>query len=62
MPLDRILVETDCPLLAPEPFRGQRNEPMYVRYMIGKIAELKKYSFEEIDKITSENARKLFKI
>ena len=59
-PIDKILTETDCPFLAPEPFRGQRNEPAYVEYIARKIAEIKNLSFEEIDKITTANAKKLF--
>lgn len=59
-PLDRILIETDCPYLAPVPRRGERNEPMFVKHVAEKIAELKGISFEEVEKVTSENARKLF--
>ncbi|MBI2632978.1 MAG: TatD family hydrolase [Parcubacteria group bacterium] len=61
-PNDRLLIETDCPFLTPEPFRGQRNEPAYVRFVAEKIAEIKKISFEEIEKATTENAKKLFGI
>lgn len=59
-PLDRILLETDCPYLTPEPYRGQKNEPSYVRYVAEKVAELKNISVEEIEKITTENAKRLF--
>lgn len=62
MPLDRMMVETDCPYLTPQVFRGQRNEPMYVKYVIEKIAEIRESSFEEIERATSKNAIKLFKI
>ncbi|PIY96962.1 MAG: hydrolase TatD [Candidatus Kerfeldbacteria bacterium CG_4_10_14_0_8_um_filter_42_10] len=62
LPLDKILLETDAPYLAPEPYRGKRNEPAYVKYIAIKIAELKGISFEEVAKVTTENARKLFKI
>jgi len=62
MPLERLLLETDCPYLAPIPFRGQRNEPLYVKYVAEKIAELKGVSFDEVAKITTESARKLFGI
>jgi len=62
MPLDRMMVETDCPYLTPQVFRGQRNEPMYVKYVIEKIAEIRNLSFEEVEKATNENAIKLFKI
>lgn len=60
VPLDKIMVETDCPFMTPIPFRGQRNEPLYVKYVAQKIAEIKGESFEEIAKITTENAKKLF--
>lgn len=62
MPLDRIMVETDCPYLTPQIFRGERNEPMYVKYVIEKIAEVRNSNFEEIEKATTENAIKLFKL
>lgn len=61
-PLDKIMVETDAPYLAPEPYRGRRNEPLYVRFVAKKIAEVKGLSFEEVAKKTSENAMRLFKI
>lgn len=62
VPLDRLLVETDCPYLAPHPHRGKRNEPAYVKFVAEKIAELKEISFEELAKVTTENAKKLFRI
>lgn len=62
VPEDRFVVETDCPYLTPEPFRGKRNEPAYVREVVGKIAELKGITFEKAAQLSSENARKLFKI
>lgn len=61
-PLDRIVVETDAPYLAPIPYRGQRCEPQMVRETIKKIAQLKNISFEEAEKATTENAKKLFNI
>jgi len=61
-PLEKILVETDCPYLAPPPFLNQRNEPMYVKYVVERIAKIKNLSYEEIAKTTTENARKLFKL
>lgn len=60
IPLDRIVVETDAPYLTPMPFRGKTNYPKYVRYVIEKIAEITGKSFEEIEKITSENARRFY--
>lgn len=61
-PLDKILIETDCPYLTPHPFENQRNEPLYLKYVVEKIAKIKNLSFEEITKITTENAKKLFRI
>ncbi len=61
-PLDRILVETDCPLLTPAPFRGQRNEPSYVKYIAEKIAEIKQVSFEKVAEQTTKNAKELFNL
>ncbi len=60
--LDRIVVETDAPYLAPLPYRGQRCEPQMVRETIKKIASIKGVSFEEAEKATTENAKKLFNI
>ncbi|WHX25531.1 TatD family hydrolase [Virgibacillus halodenitrificans] len=62
VPLDRLLIETDAPFLAPHPNRGKRNEPAYVELVAEKIAEIRGISFEEVGKITTENARNLFKI
>ena len=58
--LEKILIETDAPFLAPEPYRGQRNEPMYVKYVAEKIAMIKGLSFEAVAKATTENAKNLF--
>jgi len=62
LPLDRILVETDCPYLAPVPHRGKRNEPAYVRHTAEKVAQLKGLTLAEIAKVTSENTKRLFRI
>ncbi len=62
LPLTSLLVETDAPFLTPVPFRGKRNEPSYVRYTAQKIAEIKKVPFEKVAEVTSENARKVFRI
>lgn len=62
MPLDRLLIETDCPFLAPEPMRGQRNEPAYVKYVAEKIAELRGLSIEEVVKQTSATTKQLFSL
>lgn len=61
-PLDKILVETDCPYLTPPMAKSQRNEPVFIKHIIQKIADLKQIYFEEVCKRTTENAQKLFKI
>jgi len=53
--LDKVMIETDCPYLAPTPLRGKRNEPSYVRYVAEKIAEMKGLSVEDVARITSVN-------
>lgn len=60
--LDKLLIETDAPYLTPEPYRGKRNEPIYVRYVAGTIAEIKGLTFEEVAKATAENTKRLFRI
>lgn len=60
IPLEKILLETDAPFLTPEPYRGKRNEPAFVRFTAEKIAELKGLSFADVARITSLNARLLF--
>jgi TatD DNase family protein len=60
VPLDRILIETDAPYLAPVPFRGKPNEPGYVSYVAEKIAELRGLSVEEVGAISSQNFYRLF--
>lgn len=60
--LDHLLIETDCPYLAPHPYRGKRNEPSYVKLVAEQIAELKGVTYEEVAQKTMENAIKLFGI
>ena len=60
LPLDRILVETDSPFLAPVPVRGKQNEPAYVVHTVKKLAEIFDVSFEEISAITTKNFFELF--
>lgn len=60
IPLERILLETDCPYMAPEPHRGTRNDSSNIPYVIAKIAELKGISAEEVERVTEANARRLF--
>lgn len=62
LPLDRILIETDCPYMAPEPYRGRRNDSRYVPLVAKKLAELRGLTPEEAGSITTENARRLFGI
>ena len=62
IPLDRLLIETDCPFLAPTPFRGKRNESSYVKYVCEEIANIRGISKEEVDLATTQNAKNLFKI
>ncbi len=62
IPLEKIVVETDCPYLTPEPFRGTRNEPVYVKYVAEEIAKIKEISVEEVINQTTENAKKAYRI
>ncbi len=62
MPLDRLLLETDCPYMAPEPFRGKRNDSSMVKFVAEKIGEIRGISANEILSITNYNARRLFGI
>lgn len=62
IPMDRILLETDCPYLAPEPFRGKRNQSSYLQYVAEKIAELKGLSVEEVIAQTEANARRMYRL
>ena len=62
IPLNRLLIETDSPFLAPVPKRGQKNEPSFIIYTAKKLAELKNVSFEEISTITTKNFYNLFSI
>ena len=62
VPMDKILIETDSPYLSPEPNRGKRNDSRNVKYVAQKIAEFKKMTFEEVAKVTYQNAMKIFGI
>ncbi len=62
MDISRIVIETDAPYLTPMPFRGKRNEPSYVSYVVEKIAEIKNMTYEEVLRITNENAKKIYGI
>lgn len=60
IPVDRILVETDCPYMSPEPFRGKRNKSSYIKYVIDKIAEIKNIEVQELNRIINNNSRNIF--
>ena len=62
IPLDRLLLETDCPYLAPAPFRGKRNEPAYLIEIAMQIAKIKKIEYAKLEEITDKNAEKLFRL
>ena len=62
IPHDRIVIETDCPYMAPEPFRGKRNHPGYIYRMAEKLAELWEMPVEQVRDITTENGKKLYRI
>ena len=62
IPLDRIVLETDCPYMSPEPFRGKRNDPGRLYRMAEKLAEIRGLSVEEIHSVTMENGKRLYRI
>lgn len=62
LPLERILLETDCPYMAPEPYRGRRNDPGYLFRMAEKLAEIRGLPVNEVEHITTENAKRLYRI
>ena len=62
IPIDRIVIETDCPYMSPEPFRGKRNDPGKVYRMAEKLAEIRGLSVEETRRITMENGKRLYRI
>lgn len=62
VPMERLLIETDCPYLSPEPYRGQRNDSSRVGIVAQRIAQIKGLTVEEVARITLENARQLFRI
>jgi TatD DNase family protein len=62
VPLDRLLIETDCPYLTPEPHRGKRNDSSYVRYVAEKISDIRGIETEKVAEITMDNAKRLFGI
>jgi len=62
IPLERIVLETDCPFMAPDPFRGKRNDPGYLYRMAEKLAEIRGISVEEVHRVTTENGKRLYRI
>lgn len=62
VPLDKLLLETDAPYMAPVPFRGKENQPAYVKFVAQEIADLRGISFDEVAQATTENAQRLLKI
>ncbi|SHI25975.1 TatD DNase family protein [Butyrivibrio fibrisolvens DSM 3071] len=62
IPLDRILLETDCPYMAPEPFRGKRNSSLYLPYVVKEIARIKGVTEQEVMDVTMDNAKKFYRI
>lgn len=62
IPLEQIMLETDCPYMAPEPYRGMSSEPAHVRQIAEKIAELKNLDLETVARVTTGNARRLFRL
>ena len=62
IPLDRIVLETDCPYMSPEPFRGKRNDPGKLYRMAEKLAELRGLTVEEVHRITTENGKRLYRM
>jgi len=62
IPVERILLETDCPYLTPIPYKHQRNDPTYIPVIAEKISEVKKISLKDLAKITTENAKRLFSL
>ena len=62
IPLESIVLETDCPYLAPVPYRGKRNCSLYLPYVAEEIAEIKGVTAEEVVRQTEENARKLYRL
>ena len=62
VPVDRLILETDSPYIAPEPFRGKRNEPAHVRYLLDVYAKIHGLAIEDVARITTHNADQLFRM
>ena len=61
-PMDRLVLETDCPYLTPVPYRGKRNSSLYLSYVAEALAELKGMEKDEVIRVTAENARRLYRL
>lgn len=61
-PMEKLVLETDCPYLAPVPYRGKRNSSLYLPYVIETMAEIKQMSIEDVIRVTAENARRLYRL
>ena len=61
-PMDRLVLETDCPYLTPVPYRGKRNSSLYLSYVVEALAELKGMEKDEVIRVTAENARRLYRL
>ena len=61
-PMDKIVLETDCPYLAPDPYRGKRNSSIYLPHVVEVMAEIKGMSVEDVIRVTAENARRLYRL
>jgi len=62
MPLEKLVIETDCPFLTPHPHRGKRNEPSYLSFVVEKISEIRGMPSELVEEHTTENAIQLFRL
>jgi TatD DNase family protein len=62
IPLEHLVLETDCPYMAPTPFRGKRNSSLYLPYVVEMISEIKGISTEEVEKVTWDNAHRLYRL
>ena len=62
IPLERIMIETDSPYVSPIPHRGKRNEPLYVKEVAKRIADIRGIAYEKVAQATAENAKELFKL
>ena len=62
MPMERMLLETDCPYLCPVPFRGKRNDSRMLKYVVSRVSEIKNIPAEEVIRVTADNARKMYRL